>query len=148
MCWKKFRKFKSYFNNFYIVLVRNGHGLGTLKFAVSQEWIDKMSWFFSCWYKFRKAKRYFNNYWVGMVKNEWGFIDHGTLKSGVSHKWFDEFSIFIEWFLHANTDRIIFVLMISPIYFASLTSKWWGPLQLYLKRVFRKNFRRAKMTPK
>ena len=58
-------------------------GLRTLKFAVSQEWIDEMSWFFACWYKFRKAKSYFNNYWVGMVKNEQGLINYGTLKSVV-----------------------------------------------------------------
>ena len=71
-----------------------------------------------------------------MVKNEWGFIDHGTLKLGVSHKWFDEFSIFIEWFMHANTDGTIFVLMTSPIYFVSLTSKWWGTTAVVLKKSF------------
>ena len=63
------------------MLVRNGCGLlglGTLKSAVSQEWVDQMSWFFACWYKFRKAKSYFNNYRVGMVKNECGLIDHRT----------------------------------------------------------------------
>ena len=80
-------------------MVKTGHsflGLGTLKSAVSQEWIDEMSWFLACWYKFTKGKSYFNNYWLGMVKNEWGLIDHGTLKSGVSHKWFDELSRLIE----------------------------------------------------
>ena len=46
-----------------------------------------------------------------MVKNEWGLIDHGTLKLGVFHKWFDELSILIEWFLHADSDGIIFSLM-------------------------------------
>ena len=71
-----------------------------------------------------------------MVKNEWGFIDHGTLKSGVSHKWFDEFSIFIEWFLHANTDGKFFVLMTSPIYFVSLTSTWCETTELVLKKSF------------
>ena len=44
-------------------------GHGALKSAVSQEWIDEMSWFIACWHKFRKAKSYFNNYWLGMVKN-------------------------------------------------------------------------------
>ena len=72
-------------------------GLEALKSAVSQEWTDEMSWFFSCWYKFRKVESCFNNYWLGMVKNEWGHMDHGTLKSGVSHKWCDELSILIEW---------------------------------------------------
>ena len=61
-----------------------------------------------------------------MVKNEWGILDKGTLKSGVSHKWFDELSMLIKWFLHADTDGIILGLMASPIYFVSLTSKWWG----------------------
>ena len=95
-------------------MVKNGFGLsglGTLKSAVSPDWIDKMSWFFACWYKFRKAKSYFNNYWVGMVKNGWGLIVHGTLKSGVYHKWFDEMNRLIKWFLHADSDWMIFGLM-------------------------------------
>ena len=82
-----------------MVVVQNGSGLlrlGSLKSAVSQESIYKMSWFFACWYKFRKAKSYFDNYWLGIIKNGWGFRDHGTLKSGVSHKWFDELSRLIE----------------------------------------------------
>ena len=52
MCWYKFRKAKSYFNNFLVVVVKNGCGLlglGTLKSVVSQEPIDEMSWFFACW---------------------------------------------------------------------------------------------------
>ena len=60
-------------------------GLRTLKFAVSQEWIDEMSWFFACWYKFRKAKSFFS-YWVGIAKNGRDLIDHGTQKQGVSQK--------------------------------------------------------------
>ena len=43
--WQKFRKAKSYFNNFWMVAIKNGHGLlglGTLKSAVSQEWIDEL----------------------------------------------------------------------------------------------------------
>ena len=66
VCWCKFRKARSYFNNFLVVVVvKNGHGLlglGTLKSAVSQEPIDEMGWFFAFWYKFRKAKSYFNKY--------------------------------------------------------------------------------------
>ena len=99
---------------------RDGHGLlglETLKSTVSQEWTDEISRFFSCWYKLSKAKSFFNNYWVGMVKNEWGLVDHGTLKLGKCHKWFGELSILIEWFLHADSDGIIFDLMASPIYF-------------------------------
>ena len=71
-------------------------GLGTLNSAVSQEWIDEMSWFFVCWYKFKKAKSYFNSYWVGMVRNARDFIDRGTLKSGISHKLFYELGRFVE----------------------------------------------------
>ena len=126
--------------------VGNGHGLlglETPKSAVSQEWIDEMSWFFSCWYKFRKAKSCFNNYWVGMVKNEWGLIDHGTLKSGVSHKWFDELSRLIEWFLHDDNDGIIFY---STVYLWHLNAG--RPLQFYLAKVFRRNSLCAKMTTK
>ena len=44
---------------------KNGYDLlghGTLKSAVSQEWIDELDWFFACWYKFMKDKSYFNNY--------------------------------------------------------------------------------------
>ena len=48
---------------------------------------------------------------MGVVKNGRGLIDYRTLKSGVSHKWFDELSRFIEWFLHVDSDGIIFVLM-------------------------------------
>ena len=128
------------------MLVRNGCGLlglQTLKSTVSKEWIDEKSWLFSCWYKFRKAKSYFN-------KNEWGLIDHGTLESVVSQKWCDNLSILIEWFLHANSDGIIFDLMATPIYFVLYL--WHlnggGPLHLQLARVFRKNFLWAKMTPK
>ena len=31
----------------------------------------------------------------------------GTLKPGTSHKWFDELSRLIEWFLHADSYRIL-----------------------------------------
>ena len=39
-------------------IVKNGDGKsghGSLKLAVSQEWIDRMNWFFACWHTFRKA---------------------------------------------------------------------------------------------
>ena len=45
---------------------------------------------------------------MGMVENGWGLIDHGTLKLGVSRKWFDELSRLTGWFLHADSDGIIF----------------------------------------
>ena len=95
------------------MVVKNEHclfGLGAVKSALSQKWIDEMGWYFACWYKFRKAKSYSDNYWVGIVKNGWSFIDHGTLKSAVSHKWCDELSRLIEWFLHVGSDGIFFGL--------------------------------------
>ena len=74
-CVYKFRKAKSSFNNFWVVVVKNGCGLlgfVTRKSAVSQESVDEVSWFFVCWYKFRKAKSFFNNFWVVVVKNGCG----------------------------------------------------------------------------
>ena len=143
VCWQKFWKAKSYFNNFWMLVIKNGCGLlglGALKSAVSQEWFDGLGWFFACWYKFMKAKSYFNNYWVGVVKNGWDLKDRGSLKPGISQKWFDELSRLIEWFLHANSDGIIFC---STLYLWHLNA--WGPLQVYLARVFRKNSLCAKM---
>ena len=43
-----------------------------------------------------------------MVKDGQGPVDHGTLRLGVSRKWFDELSRLIEWFLRADSDRIIY----------------------------------------
>ena len=69
-----------------MVVFKKGRGLlglaGSLKSAVSQEWINEMSWFFA----------YFNNYWLAMGKNGQGLIDFGTFESGVSDQWFDELS--------------------------------------------------------
>ena len=38
------------------------------------------------------------------------FKSYGTLKSGASHIWTNELNRSIEWFLHANSDSIIFDL--------------------------------------
>ena len=113
-----------------MVVIKNGRGLlglRTLKPAVSQEWIDGLGWFSACWYKFMKAKSYFDNYWVGVVKNGPGLKDRVALKPGISHKWFDELSRLIKWFLHADSDGIIFY---STLYLWDLNAG--GPLQLYL----------------
>ena len=40
---------------------------------------------------------------------------YGTLKSDASHKWFDELSRLIEWFLHCDSDWIIFDLTTSVL---------------------------------
>ena len=50
-----------------MVVVKNGHGLfghGTLKAAVSQEWIDEVSWFFACWYKYKVKVTLIIIWWV------------------------------------------------------------------------------------
>ena len=93
-------------------------GHGTLKLAVSQEWIDGMNWFFAWWCKFRKAKSYFNGFWVGLVKNGCSQSGHGTGKLTVSQNWTDE----ITWILHASTnarrlkvDSVIFECALSKI---------------------------------
>ena len=42
-----------------MVVIKNGHGhlgLGTQKFAVSQEWMNELGSFVACWCKFIKAK--------------------------------------------------------------------------------------------
>ena len=51
-CWYKFRRAKSYSNNYLVVVVKNGFGLlghGNLKFTVSWEWIDADSDVIVCW---------------------------------------------------------------------------------------------------
>ena len=50
-----------------------------------------------------------------MRKNWQDLLDHGTLKSGVSHKWFDISSRLIEWFLHADSDWIVYGLTTSLV---------------------------------
>ena len=48
-CWCKFKKTRSYFNDFWVGQVKNGHGhlvCEMLKFA---EWVHGLSWFFACW---------------------------------------------------------------------------------------------------
>ena len=41
-CWCKFREVKNYFNNFWVVVVKNVHG------NLISEWMDESSWFFTC----------------------------------------------------------------------------------------------------
>ena len=129
-----------------MVVIKNGHGPldpRTLKSIVSQEWIDELGLFFACWYKRMKVKSYVNNYWVGVVKNEWGLKDRGTLNPGMSHNWFDELRKLIEWFLHADSNGIIFYY---SLYLWPLNAE--GPLQLYLARAFKENCLCAKTTKK
>ena len=80
-------------------MARNGcgqSGHGTLKLAVSQEWIDAMNWFLACWWKFKEVKSYSNDFWVGLVKNGHGHLVHETLKSA---EWVYELS----WFFYMLT---------------------------------------------
>ena len=83
-------------------MARNGYGQsghGTLKLAVSQEWIDGMNWFFACWCKFRKAKSSFNDFWVDVVKIGCGHLVHETLKSAEGVY---ELSSLYLWLLNAS----------------------------------------------
>ena len=44
--WYKFRKVKSYFNNYWVDIVKNGQGLidhGTFQSGVSDKWFDQLS---------------------------------------------------------------------------------------------------------
>ena len=55
----KFRKAKSNFRKFWVIVVKSGWellGCETLESAISQDWKAEMSWFFACCCKFRKAK--------------------------------------------------------------------------------------------
>ena len=97
-CWYKFNQIKSWLQNFWMGVVKNGcsqSGHDTLKLTVSQEWIDGMIWFFTCWYKFRKAKSYFTDFSVSLVKNGHGHLLYETLKSA---EWVYELNwIFVYW---------------------------------------------------
>ena len=59
-CCYKFRKARSYFNDFWMVVVKYGHCCwicGTVKLAVlKSEWIYELSWFFACRLVARVAK--------------------------------------------------------------------------------------------
>ena len=73
-------------------MVRYEYGLlghGTLKYAVSQERINELSWFFACSYIVKKAKSYFNSYWVHLVKYDCNLLGRGTLKSALSQEQID-----------------------------------------------------------
>ena len=48
-CWCKFKKTKSYFNDFWVGQVKNGHGHLVCEMLKSAEWVHGLSWFFACW---------------------------------------------------------------------------------------------------
>ena len=50
--WCRFTEIKSWLKNIVVGVIKNGYGhsgLRTLKLAVSQEVINRVSWFFVCW---------------------------------------------------------------------------------------------------
>ena len=57
----------------------------------------------------------------------WRWWDSKIRKPSVSQKWFDKLSKLIEWFLHADSDGIIFY---STLYLWHQNAG--GPLQFYL----------------
>ena len=78
-------------------MIKNGCGQSvdrTLKLSVSEEWADKMNWFFACWYRFTKLKVDQKFFGGGMAKNGCSQTGHGTLELTVSQKWTDG----INWF--------------------------------------------------
>ena len=48
-CWCKFRKAKSNFNDFWVNVVKIGHGHVVHETLKSAEWVYELSWLFSCW---------------------------------------------------------------------------------------------------
>ena len=71
--------------------------------------------------------------WV-WFKNGRDLEDCGIFKPGISYKWFDELSRLIEWFLHADSDGIIFC---STLY---LTFKCCGTTAVVLSQSFYEKF--------
>ena len=53
-CWCKFKKAKSYFNDFWVDLVKNYFGHLVHKTLKSAEWVYGLSWFFACWVQCNK----------------------------------------------------------------------------------------------
>ena len=56
-CWCKFKKAKIYFNDFWVGLVKNGHGHLVHETLKSAEWVYGLGWFFACWL-------WCNNFWL------------------------------------------------------------------------------------
>ena len=61
----------------------------TLKLTVSENWADRINWFFACSYRFTKNKGWTKRFWVSMFKNGCGHSAHRTLKLTVFQKWTD-----------------------------------------------------------
>ena len=80
-------------------------------------------------------KKTLSQNWGKRAKNRAFWQGLKQVKPGASRKLFDQLSRLIERFLHADSDGIIFY---STMYLWHANAG--GPLQLYLARVFRKNF--------
>ena len=53
------RKLKGGWKNFLVGVVKNVYGQPghqTQKLTVSEEWTDRVNWFFACWYRSKKVK--------------------------------------------------------------------------------------------
>ena len=66
-------------------------GHRTLKLTVSEEWADRMNWFFCALVQIQRAKSNFNDFSVDVVKIWRGHLVHDTLKSA---EWVYELSLF------------------------------------------------------
>ena len=85
VCWYNFMKIN--LQGLRIGIVKNGCGQScdrTLKLTVSEEWTDRINWFFAYWYRLTKIKSWLNYFWVGIVKNGCGQSGYRTLKLAVS----------------------------------------------------------------
>ena len=54
----------------------------------------------------------------------WSKIDHLTLDSGVSHTWFDKLSRLIDWFLHPDSDVVVFGLTANVLCIFNIWILW------------------------
>ena len=70
-CWYNFMKINLKVLGF--GMAKNGCGQscdGTLKLAVSEEWMDRINWFSACWYRFTKIKSWSKNF-LGGHSQKW-----------------------------------------------------------------------------
>ena len=111
-CWYKFRKAKSYFNNYWLNMVKNWPGFrdhGSLKLDVSHKWFDKLSrvieWFLctdsdGIVFGLTSNLLYIFDIYFVLILSIWLRIKPNNLRkiySQISEK--HQTSIFLEWVL-------------------------------------------------
>ena len=95
---------------FWLGMVKSGYGqkcLWTLKLTVSQEWADRINWFFACWYKFMKVKMQLKIFGCDQSGD-------GTIKLTVSEEWTDGITDFLHVYTKIkNWSKIFWVGMVK-----------------------------------